>query len=148
MKALIVAFAATLAMAVPAVAADLSATQQKLIDLEAAWSKAVVAKDVAALSSIVADDWTGQNDSGKLADKAQMIADMKAGKTTASSMTNRDEHVRVMGDMAIVQGADDEKSADNGKDTSGAFTWMDIFEKRGGKWVAIASQNSKVTPNM
>ncbi|MGH6875956.1 MAG: nuclear transport factor 2 family protein [Rhizomicrobium sp.] len=148
MKALIIACAAAVAMAGSAAAADMSATQQKLIDIEAAWSKAVVANDTAALSRIVADDWTAQNDSGKITDRAQMIADVKSGKSTASSMTNRDEHVRVMGDIAIVQGADDEKSMDHGKDTSGAYTWMDVFEKRDGKWVAIASQNSKVTPNM
>jgi len=146
MKTMITACAALLALAIPATAADLSATQQKLIDLEAAWSKAQVEKDVAALSSIIADDWTAQDDSGKVTDKAQMLADIKSGKLAWSSVNNRDEHVRVMGTVAVVQGADDEKSTDNGKDTSGAYTWMDVFEKHGGKWVAVASQVTKVNP--
>jgi hypothetical protein len=61
-------------------------------------------------------------------------------------MTNHDVSARVMGNMAVVQGADDEKSSYNGKDTSGSYTWMDVFEKRGGKWVAIASQVTKTAP--
>jgi hypothetical protein len=51
-----------------------------------------------------------------------------------------------MGDMAVVQGADDEKSTEKGKDTSGSYTWTDVFAKRGGKWVAIASQVTKTSP--
>jgi hypothetical protein len=146
MKILVLACSATLLMAIPATAADMAATQQKLVDLEAAWSKAQVQKDMAALSSIIADDWTAQDDTGKVTDKAKMIADIKSGKTTWSTITNRDENVRVMHNVAVVQGSDDEKSADNGKDTSGAYTWMDVFEKRDGKWVAVASQVTKVSP--
>jgi hypothetical protein len=39
---------------------------------------------------------------------------------------------------------DDEKSTAKGKDTSGTYTWMDVFEKRDGKWQAVASQITKV----
>jgi len=145
MKTLVSACAAMLLMTGAAVAADMSVTQQKLVDMEAAWSKAMVEKDTAAISSIVADDWTGQNPGGKTEDKAAMIADVKSGDAAATEMTNHDVRVREMGKIAVVQGADDEKSSYKGKDTSGAYTWMDVFEKRGGKWMAIASQVTKTT---
>jgi hypothetical protein len=61
-------------------------------------------------------------------------------------MSNHDVNVRVMRNVAIVQGMDDEKSSYKGKDGSGTYSWTDVFEKRGGKWVAIASQVTKVTP--
>ena len=146
MKTLVSVCAVALLMTGSAIAADMSTTQQKLVDMEAAWSKAIVAKDAAAVSAIVADDWMGQNPGGKMEDKAGLLADMKSGTTAATSMTNHDVHVRVMGNMAVVQGADDEKSIDKGKDSSGAYTWMDVFENRGGKWVAIASQVTKTAP--
>lgn len=119
----------------------------ELVAIEASWSKAVVAKDVAAVSKIVAADWTGQGVSGKTETKDKMLADLKSGSDSSSTMTNHDVHVRIVGDIAIVQGADDEKSLHKGKDVSGTYTWTDIFQKRGGHWVAIASQSTPVKPD-
>src|SRR6185437_14497303 len=39
---------------------------QELIDMEAAWAKAAVARDATALNRIVAADWQGQNQKGKI----------------------------------------------------------------------------------
>jgi len=41
--------------------------------------------------------------------------------------------VKVLGNIAVVQGSDTEKSSMSGKDTSGKYAWMDVFVKRGGK---------------
>lgn len=120
--------------------------KDELVAIEASWSKAVVAKDSAAIGKIVAADWIGQNASGKAETKDKLLADMKSGVDSASAMTNHDVHVRIIGDIAIVQGADDEKSMHKGKDVSGTYTWTDIFQKRAGHWVAIASQSTPVTP--
>ena len=52
--------------------------------------------------------------------------------------------VKVLGNVAVVQGSDTEKSTANGKDSSGKFVWMDVFAKREGKWVAVRSQSAMV----
>jgi hypothetical protein len=52
--------------------------------------------------------------------------------------------VKVLGNVAVVQGGDTEKSTIGGKDTSGQWVWMDVFEKRDGKWLAVRSQSAKV----
>lgn len=127
-------------LAAPAAAADTPAT---LVALEAKWSKATVANDLPTIDGIMAADWVGQNPGGKPMTKATLLAEYKSGKTKVTAMTNRDVTARIFGDIAVVQGADDEKSSYDKKDTSGAYTWTDVFQKRGGKWVAIASQ---VTP--
>ena len=116
--------------------------EQELMDVENAWSKAIVQHDMATISSIVADDWMGQNDTGKVADKSRFMDEMKAGKTL--SMVNRDMHVRIEHGLGIVQGSDDEKSMSRGRDTSGAYTWTDVFAMRDGRWQVIASQVTKV----
>jgi ketosteroid isomerase-like protein len=144
MKILVCACTALMLSASAAGAAGKMMKEQELMDLETAWSKAIVQHDVATVSSIVADDWMGQNDSGKVEDKMHLLDEMKSGKMSATSMTNHDVHVRIVRDMGIVQGMDDEKSMAKGKDTSGAYTWMDVFEMRDGRWQAIASQVSKV----
>lgn len=69
------------------------------------------------------------------------------GTDKNSAMTNHDVHVRLVGaDLAIVQGQDTETSTHKGKSASGAYSWTDIFQKRDGRWVAIASQNMPVAP--
>ena len=135
---------AVLALMTSAASAGKMMKEQELIDLESTWSKAVTQKDTATIASIVADDWMGQNDSGKPEDKTHYLDELKSGKMTAASMTNHDVHARVMRGMGIVQGMDDEKSAFKGKNTSGTYTWMDVFENRDGKWQAVASQVTKV----
>ena len=99
------------------------------------------------IATILADDFTSQNSSGKPVDKAEALSDIKTGKLKISAMTNHDLHVRIMGDVAVVQGTDDETSSYAGKPFKGSYTWTDVYQKRGGKWLAVASQNTKVTKN-
>ena len=145
-KMWIAAMAAGMCTIAGGVLAATAAPETELVAMEASWSKAVVAKDTAAVSRIVAADWIGQNAEGGRATKVKMLADLKTGADSATTMTNHDVHVRIIGDLAIVQGADDEKSMHQGKDVSGTYTWTDIFQKRAGHWVAIASQNTPVRP--
>ena len=138
----LLAFSFAAAVAAPAIAAG---PGDELVGMEAAWSKAMVAKDWAALKRIVAPDWHGQNQGGKRVDRAAMLADFTNGTDRIRSMTNHDVTVRIVGDIAIVQGMDNEVSTHKGKSSSGTYGWTDIFQKRAGHWVAIASQNTPVT---
>jgi hypothetical protein len=129
-----------------AAAADGSAhTEQYIQDQEAAIGQAMIRKDIATLSKLVGDDWTIQNDSGVVGTKAGFINDIKTGTLVVSKFQLHDVRVRVIGDVAIVQGSDDEVSSYAGKDGSGTFNWLDVWEKRNGKWVSIATQLTKVT---
>lgn len=132
------------AAAIPLASAS-AAPGDDLIAIEAAWSKALVAKDMGFLSRTVAPDWHGQNQGGKRIDRATMLASISSGEDKITSITNHDVTVRLVGDLAIVQGMDDEVSTHKGKDSSGTYGWTDVFQKRGKRWVAIASQGTLVT---
>jgi len=73
--------------------------------------------------------------------KAQAVAELKSGDSKVESMTMGPMKVRVFGN-AVVTGSDDEKSRYKGKDTSGHWTWTDVFVKRNGHWQAAASQST------
>lgn len=119
--------------------------EQELIRMEEAWSKALVAGDKEALNKIIAPDWKMQNERGVQTDRTSYFQHF--GENKFSAMTNHDVHVRFVGDdLAIVQGLDTETSTHLGKSTSGTYSWTDIFQKRDGQWMAIASQNTPVTP--
>jgi len=115
-----------------------------LTDLEAKWSAASLTQDAKVVDAILAPDWVGRGWSGKQANKAQALANMKDPNSKVTAIKNHDVVVRVFGAVAVVQGYDDETSVDKGKDSSGTYSWTDVFQKRNGHWVAVASQTTKV----
>jgi hypothetical protein len=142
MKKTIAILAVSLALTGAAAAKD-TAAEQQITALETAISKAFVDKDMKVLDAGFANDWTGQDDSPKILTKAALLKSIKAGDISVSSMTNHPLVIRIVGTIAIVQGGDTEKSSFKGKDTSGDYSWTDILENRGGKWVSIATQVTK-----
>jgi ketosteroid isomerase-like protein len=124
-----------------ALAKDTAKDEKELLQIERDWTQASLKGDAAALGKILGDDWVGQGPAGTMA-KAQVLAELKSGDNKTDSITLGDMKVRVFGDTAIVTGSDDEKSSYKGKDTSGHWTWTDVFVKRKGHWQAVASQGT------
>jgi uncharacterized protein (TIGR02246 family) len=112
--------------------------------LEHDWTDAMKAGDADKLGQILADDWTGLGYDGKKSTKQSYLADLKSGASKLESFEFGPMDVKVLGNIAVVQGSDTEKSTTNGKDSSGKYVWMDVFAKRDGKWQAVRSQTAKV----
>lgn len=112
--------------------------------LEHDWVDATKAGDTDKLGQILADDWAAIGYDGSKQTKQSYMADWKSGKSKLESFEFGPMDVKVMGNIAVVQGSDTEKSTTNGKDSSGKFAWMDVFVKRDGKWVAVRSQTAMV----
>jgi len=55
-----------------------------------------------------------------------------------------DMNVRIFGDTAVVTGTDDEITLKDGKKSNGHYVWTDVFVKRNGKWLAVASQTAQI----
>jgi len=137
--------AAPSAMA-PAAQPVAASGEQELVALEDTWVKALIAGDSATLNRVIAPDWHAQNQSGTWYDRAAMVKSFTDGTDKITKASNHDVHVRFIGaDLAIVQGRDTEVSTHKGKSSSGEYSWTDVFQKRDGQWVAIASQNTPVT---
>ena len=117
--------------------------EQALMQMEREWVEAAQKKDTATLDRILANDWVGQGPTGATT-KSEALADLKSGKGQLESITMGEMKVRVFGDSAVVTGSDDEKSSYKGKDTSGHYTWTDVFVKRQGRWQAAASQSTLI----
>jgi ketosteroid isomerase-like protein len=126
-------------------AADTAADEAALIQLERDYAKALIAKDRDFLMRFYAADWQGGNWMG-FWKKATMLKSVLGARYVIKSMELRDMKVRVMGDVAIVQGVDEEVTSVDGSDTSGKWTFTDVFARRDGQWVAIASHTSEVKP--
>jgi ketosteroid isomerase-like protein len=115
---------------------------QLLMQLEHDWADAIKAGNADKVAQIVADDWIGIGFDGSKAAKKNLVEDVRSGKDKAESVDFGPMDVKVLGNVAIVQGSDTEKSVSNGKDSSGKWFWTDVFVKRNGQWLAVRSQNA------
>jgi hypothetical protein len=52
--------------------------------------------------------------------------------------------VQVFGNVAVACASVKEKRTRDGKDTSGEFVWVDLLEKRAGKWVVVRTAGARL----
>src|SRR5437667_10677609 len=71
-------------------AADSSAVQANLKQMEDAWVKALVNKDYAAVGNVIADDFAGFNPEGKHLTKPQLLDEVKNEHNNLSTATKDD----------------------------------------------------------
>ena len=112
--------------------------------LEDDWAAALVKADKAVVDRIVAPEWVLTTPDGQMQTKAQADAELASGAMKFASFHLDDLQVKVYGDTAIAFGLETEKSTFNGKDVSGQYRFTDVFVKRGGRWMAVATHVSMV----
>jgi ketosteroid isomerase-like protein len=107
---------------------------------------AMVAVDIDKLGQMFADDWVTTVPAGKTATvtKESILSDFKSGNDKLHAFELGPIDVQVFGNIAIAHGSSTEKRTRNGQDASGQFVWMDILEKRAGKWVVVKGAGGRV----
>jgi hypothetical protein len=116
---------------------------ETLQQLERDWADAEYAGNSGKLERIVADDWTGMNSHGRKLTKEQLLALVRSSKVKSVSIEWGPMDVKLLGNIAVVQGSEIERSTDKGAYASGEVVWMDVFALRDGKWVAVRSQSAR-----
>jgi len=107
---------------------------------------AMVARDVDKLNQTYADDWAAIDSSGKIFTKDSLLSDFRSGKHKLLWFELGPMDVQVLGNVAVVQASVNEKRIHDGKDISGHFVFMDVLEKRAGKWVIVRTLGARVSP--
>jgi ketosteroid isomerase-like protein len=106
---------------------------------------AMVARNIEKLNQVYAADWATIGSSGKILTKENVLSDFKSGKHNLVSFENGPMNVQVLGNVAVVQASVTEKRIQDGKDISGEFVYMDLLEKRAGKWVVVRTLGARVS---
>jgi len=122
-----------------------SSAAEELKQVERDWIAGQKAGDADKIGQLLADDWRGLLPDGRAVNKQQYLADYKSGAQKFESVEVGPMDVRVFGNIGVVQGSDTEKSSYKGKDTTGKYVWMDVFQKKDGKWQAVRSEVTKVS---
>ena len=115
-----------------------------LKQLEQDFGDAIKAVDANKLNQILADDWVNLGGGGRILTKEGFLRDLKSGNDKLESFELGPMDVKVLGNVAVVQGSATEKRTTRGQDWSGKTVWTDVFVKRGDKWVIVRSHANRV----
>jgi uncharacterized protein (TIGR02246 family) len=121
-----------------------SKVEEEIRRLEREWFDSYVRGDRAAFDRIVADDAVMTYGNGKVGNKSEAIAEIKAPADASYSLTSDDVQVRVYGDAAIVTGRVTEKGIFNGRSLNSQSRYTDVWVRRNGRWQVVAAQNTRL----
>ncbi len=133
----IMAGLATFAFASPA--------ESELKALEEKWSDAYLKGDTSVLKAVETEDWSVVDPDGNVLTKAQDIKELEDKTFVVKTTSLSDMKVRMLGEnYGCVTGNSKSTGTYKGKEFSGDYRFLDLFEKKGDKWQAIISQVTKV----
>jgi ketosteroid isomerase-like protein len=107
------------------------------------WADAMIAADIPKLNQIVADDWI-EGYPGRAATKATFLDDVKSGKHKLESCEFGPRDVQVLGNVAVLQGSVTETRIADGQRNTFRVTYMDVWVKRGDRWMVFRSHANKL----
>jgi ketosteroid isomerase-like protein len=115
-------------------------------EMENRWLAALQAHDAATVQTLVADDYIGVTATGRAANKAALIADVRKDKNTYDSTSNVRMDVRMHGnDTAVVVGTTRQVGKDaEGKPFTYHYRWTDTWSQNNGQWLCVGSQSIQV----
>ena len=106
------------------------------------WLIALKRSDMAALDRIIADDFMIVGAEGAVRSKEQDLAPIKSGDLTFESLKTEDVKVFVYGNTAVVTGIGIYEAHFKGKGATIRERFFDIYQKRKGQWLVIASRST------
>ena len=135
---------AALAQAKPKAAGD--DTEKALTQIEQQMADAIVKMDLATIDKHAGPTFVFIAPDGGIQDRAQWMADLKAGNLKIQSTKNDEMKVRAYGNTAVVTYRSTDKGTYKDKDISGQYRWTDVFVKEGGAWKLVSTQGTGLPP--
>ncbi len=111
---------------------------------EAALYRAMIAKDIAALDQILADDVCYIHSPGFAEDKSEYLAGVKKGLYDYEAITSRNVTIKQVGDIAIMHGIAEMKVSETGKPRDLLHLLFTLVWIRDGAWRLFLRQATRV----
>ncbi len=106
--------------------------------------RALMTADAAEMVRIYADDYVQQDEMGKTFTLDDVIRNLTSGAIRFVSMTSTGRCVRFLrDDLAIVLGSEEDVVEEDSRRSTVRYVYMDVVEKRAGRWQIVASQLAK-----
>jgi ketosteroid isomerase-like protein len=117
--------------------------EQEIIRLFEDGDRALMSADLLEIERIYADDYVQADESGALSTRADLIRNVTSGKVRFLAMKSTRRRVRVLENLAIVHGAEEDEIEREGQRASVRYVYMDVVIRRRGRWQIVASQLAK-----
>ena len=120
----------------PSANADMTVFFQELTQK---WEDAVQARDLDTIGQIEADDWRSIGSGGKVWTRQMDIDSIRSGTAKHVRAELGPLDVKMLSDgIAVAQGTLTDKNTGSG------YAYMDVWVKRGDKWVVVRSLSTKL----
>jgi uncharacterized protein (TIGR02246 family) len=114
--------------------------EQVLKQLNHDWISAYVTRDTAMMSRIYANDITLVSPNGAVWHKNEMVKNLLSTSQEYLSSKVDTVSVRIIDKIGLVSAKATVVAKANSKTSTIQTSYLDVYEKRDGRWVAIASQ--------
>jgi hypothetical protein len=135
---------ALLAMGAAASAQDVKSDQQVLIELEQLWDAAFHRGDAKYIETLLADEFIATYGDGSRGDKAKELSLAGDNRQQVDSSRLDEFIVKTFGNTAVVWFTQFLVGPVNGKPTEVRYRYVDVWVNRGGRWLAVASQSTRL----
>lgn len=119
-----------------------STAEDSVRAVELARGQALLRADTAALSRMVADEFTEVSRLGTLRTRAANLREIATGVLRLTSVRYDSLTVRLYGDVAVLQGIADNAGSYGGMPFSGRIRYTRVFVRRDGRWQAVTMQQT------
>ena len=117
--------------------------EQALLALIQEYTNAIINRDTSVVERLFADDYISTGPNGHVGNKAQEIAELKSGDMTITKVEIDDFRARIDGNSAVTNFLTTIFFKVNNKDGSAQYRTTCAFVKRDGRWLFLASHNSR-----
>jgi hypothetical protein len=116
----------------------------ELTKLEVDWAAAVETNDPDRIASFFADDFLFVGAGGILQNREEHLDDFRSGRLKIVSVKLGPSTVHVHGDAAVVSSQVGVEGKFGPRNISGAYQFTDTWRETGGRWLALARQQTRV----
>jgi ketosteroid isomerase-like protein len=117
----------------------------RVLALENVWNRALEAKDVKALNTLLANTFLSVEIDGSVSSKNEFLASIKSPDYEASQAVNEQSSVQVYGNAAVVVGVFRIKGTEKGKPYVHRERFVDTWIKLNGAWQCVATTSTLMT---
>ena len=136
--------AVLLAMGAAANAQEVKSDQQVLIELEQLWDAAFHRGDAKYIETLLADEFIATYGDGARGDKVKELSLATDNRQQVDSSRLDEFIVKTFGNTAVVWFTQFLVGPVNGKPTEVRYRYVDVWVNRGGRWLAVASQSTRM----
>ncbi|MGH9321036.1 MAG: nuclear transport factor 2 family protein [Vicinamibacteria bacterium] len=126
-------------------AASEEATKE-LLAIEHGLANAWVSKDRVFIAGVLADEWAVVDAAGDVRTKQEVLKEFDSGDLRLDAAKVENVEVRQFGDVAVVRGRSNSTGAYKGVSMTVALRFTDVFVKKDGRWLCIASHATQLPP--